>query len=203
MTQRPLDRRVRRTRAALAKALLTLIETKEYDAITIQQITDAADLNRATFYLHYANKEELLTDSLEAMFDELVAQFSDIVEKRPLWEDATAELAIFNHIAEHASLYKVLLSERGQGYVIYRIVDYIAAYAKSQTGAHLPPESALNLPKEIISHHVAGSIFALVSWWVQNDMPYEPEYMASAVNQLCTYGALSCFVPSSNASLNI
>ena len=56
MTKQKLDRRVRRTRRLLAEALVALIIEKEYETISITDITERADLNRATFYLHYGSK---------------------------------------------------------------------------------------------------------------------------------------------------
>ena len=69
-----VDRRIRRTRNQLGQALRELIIEKSYEAITIQDIADRADVNRATFYLHYGTKEELLVTSLTEIFDELVVQ---------------------------------------------------------------------------------------------------------------------------------
>lgn len=60
MSDKQLDRRVRRTRRALQDSLTSLILEKGYDAVTVEDITDRADLGRTTFYLHYKDKEELL-----------------------------------------------------------------------------------------------------------------------------------------------
>ena len=80
-----MDRRKRRTRKYLGKALLELVQEKKWDQITIQDITDRADINRATFYLHYGSKEELLAESLEEYFDALVEQIaSKTIDKADL-----------------------------------------------------------------------------------------------------------------------
>lgn len=57
---KPLDRRVRRTKRRLKEALLELIEERDYDGITVQDIADRADVGRSTFYSHYGSKEDLL-----------------------------------------------------------------------------------------------------------------------------------------------
>ena len=54
------DRRVRRTRRALHDALLTLMTEKSYDAVTVQDIIDRADVGRSTFYSHFTDKRYLL-----------------------------------------------------------------------------------------------------------------------------------------------
>lgn len=185
-----MDRRVRRTRRLLSEALLALIVEQGYDSITIQNIVDRADLNRATFYLHYGNKDELLLVALETQFDALVAQLDGVSAENPIWEDETHEALVFRHVAEHADLYKVLLGENGMGYIVSRIITYIATVSREQLERSLPRDTQLNIPAEIVAQHVAGSLFSLLSWWVQNDMPYSPEEMARMCGQLNADGCL-------------
>src|SRR5712692_10072592 len=60
-----LDRRVQRTRQLLQDALIAMVIEKGYDAVTIQDIIDRANVGRATFYAHFADKETLLHSRLE------------------------------------------------------------------------------------------------------------------------------------------
>jgi len=60
-----LDRRVRRTRFAVQEALIRLMAEKEYEAITVQDIVERADIVRSTFYMHYADKEDVLRQGIE------------------------------------------------------------------------------------------------------------------------------------------
>jgi len=60
-----IDRRVLRTRRALQHAFLRLITEKGYDAVSIQDICEAADVGRSTFYLHFASKDDLKRAGLE------------------------------------------------------------------------------------------------------------------------------------------
>ena len=69
-----LDPRIRRTRQLLQQALEKLLETKEFDKISVQDITDAATLNRATFYDHYADKFALLDCVVGSRFHELLKE---------------------------------------------------------------------------------------------------------------------------------
>jgi AcrR family transcriptional regulator len=67
-----LDPRIRRTRLLLQQGLEKLLETKEFEAISVQEIADAATLNRATFYDHYEDKFALLECMVGARFHELL-----------------------------------------------------------------------------------------------------------------------------------
>jgi AcrR family transcriptional regulator len=69
-----LDPRIRRTRELLQQALDTLLETKEFDKISVQDITDVATVNRATFYAHYPDKFALLECLVATRFHELLDQ---------------------------------------------------------------------------------------------------------------------------------
>jgi AcrR family transcriptional regulator len=69
-----LDPRIRRTRLLLQQALGKLLETKEFENISVQDITEAATLNRATFYDHYPDKFALLECMVATRFDELLAE---------------------------------------------------------------------------------------------------------------------------------
>src|ERR1700729_379673 len=68
------DPRVLRSRQMLMEALLRLLARKEFDDISIQEIADEATLNRATFYLHYPDKNALLQAMTAARFRDLIAR---------------------------------------------------------------------------------------------------------------------------------
>ena len=78
MNGKKTDRRVLRTRRALREALLSLILEQGYESVTIEEITDRADVGRTTFYLHYRDKEELLLECINGAVDDLVEEVSSI-----------------------------------------------------------------------------------------------------------------------------
>src|ERR1700734_1451071 len=68
------DPRMRRTRQLLQGALMQLLGSKAFDDISVQDIADAATVNRATFYDHYTDKFELLACMVGCRFHELLAE---------------------------------------------------------------------------------------------------------------------------------
>lgn len=183
-----IDRRVRRTRRRLRDALIQLILEKGYDNVTIQEITDTADLSRATFYLHYKDKGELLAISLEEMFDELVESVKDLMLRRKLelTDDNPPSLPVFNHVAEYADLYRSLLGDRGVSSVINRTLNYIARIGEQQYRMLISEDEEANLPVpiEVASRHLAGAMFSMLSWWLEQDMPYTAVEMAQMFHRL-------------------
>src|SRR4051812_34005318 len=75
------DRRTQRTREMLQKALIELIGERSYDAITVQEIVDRANVARATFYVHYNSKDDLFIGCHEAIVREFQ---SGLLRSHPL-----------------------------------------------------------------------------------------------------------------------
>ena len=82
-----VDPRIRRTRILLHQALETLLKSKDFEKISIQDIADAATVNRVTFYDHYADKFALLESLVENRFNELL-------ERRNVQFDGTCASAM-------------------------------------------------------------------------------------------------------------
>lgn len=185
-----LDRRVRRSRRLLADALLELIVEKGYDAVTVQEIADRADLNRATFYLHFDGKEDLLVAGLEERFDELVATMDGVAAGEPVWENPAHDLLLFRHVAENAGVYKALIGDRGLGWVMHRVIGYIAREVERELAQDVPTGIRIDAPLPVIAHFTAGALFGLIAWWLANDLPYSPEEMARIADRLCVHGVM-------------
>jgi AcrR family transcriptional regulator len=73
-TQETVDPRIRRTRQLLHQALVKLLEKKDFDKISVQDIAEAATVNRVTFYDHYTDKFALLECVVGSRFNELLAE---------------------------------------------------------------------------------------------------------------------------------
>ena len=181
------DRRIQRTRHLLRQALFTLIVERGYETITVEEITERANIGRATFYVHYKDKEELLLVCLEEMFHEVAATLGPISEETfQAGGKPPAQLA-FEHIAQHHQLYRVLFTERGAAVVSLRILALLATISRRYTVGQFD-EARSPLPLDILAYHLAGSLFALLVWWLTNDMPYSPEHMANIFQHLAVPG---------------
>jgi AcrR family transcriptional regulator len=182
-----LDPRVIRTRKLLREALIELIPEKGYDEITIKDITDRATLNRATFYLHYRDKEDLLDRGFEEIWDELTRDnpFPEAPGGK-LSLDATHETVLtdFEHLAKHAEFYRVMIGKHGVAHFIYRMQEYVYRSTEVRLQALAPIRRKDDLPLEIVLHFVASAYVGLMHWWLDSGMPSPPEDMADLIVQL-------------------
>jgi len=195
-----LDRRKQRTRALLREALIALILEKGYDAVTIQHITDRANLGRATFYLHFkGGKDELLLSMMEDIQAEVTQQAGPVSENGLLADGKPPSIYAFQHAEDNADFYQAMLGGAGLASILTRFRKSSAA----QIQAQLEPLFSSNvptIPPEVIANFVAGALHNLLIWWLENDRPYPAEDMAQLFHRLITTGIQSALSPDSRAA---
>ncbi len=194
MEKRTGDRRVKRTRQMLHQAILSLIEERGYDSLSIQDITNRANIGRATFYVHYQDKEQLLLDSVNAFMEDLDAHFQSILAvdfaTTIFIKRQTLSVILFQHVFEHASLYRALLSERGTALITTRLQREMAALIQRQAIEPLLAVSTVQIPADLLAEHCSASLWSLVSWWLRNDFPKSIEEIGHIYWQLINQGFL-------------
>jgi AcrR family transcriptional regulator len=177
------DRRVRRTQKSLGDALIALATEKDYDEITIQEITDRADIGYRTFFRHYSDKNELLNDVLSTIKLEMRELMSPpplefFTEPNLQVDDLPNLMTLFEHVQENSNLYRVLLfSNRG---LVQPLKDFAVQEFKTNYGAFLETD----IPFEILTNHMISSIITLLRWWLNNDMCYSPQEMGDIAFRL-------------------
>ncbi|MBG0770998.1 MAG: TetR/AcrR family transcriptional regulator [Anaerolineaceae bacterium] len=176
---RKMDRRVQRTRKLLRDALMNLIMEDGYDAISIQDITEKANLGRATFYLHFKDKDELLLDVMEQFIDDFMEQVPQISEAQWRLDDTKALVRLFDFAAEHYDLYRILIIGSGgitaANQLRRSVAENIADFIRQEID-ELGAQPVV--PTEFIANHFAGSLLATIYWWLDSDLSYTPEEMA-------------------------
>jgi AcrR family transcriptional regulator len=112
---RPSDPRAIRTRTKLMAALVDLATRKDLDEISIGELTAAAGVNRATFYLHYPDKEGLLLDAVGALTDEISVGAAAASDEEFANPDSAPlhTLAFFAELDRSAALYRRVLGPAG------------------------------------------------------------------------------------------
>lgn len=182
---RRLDRRVQRTRKLLRESLMDLILEEGYDAISIQDITDKANLGRATFYLHFKDKDELLLEVMEEFIADLMAQVPQLSQAHWRLDDTKAIIKLFDFAAEHYDLYRILIIGSGGITASRQLRNSIAENIQACIQEEID-ESGIQplLPPDFIANHFAGSLLAIIYWWLDQDLSYTVEEMAVMFQQI-------------------
>ena len=182
---RRLDRRVLRTRNLLRDSLKAFILEEGYDGISIQDITEKANLGRATFYLHYKDKDELLADLMDQQISEFSSQVPQISANEWWMDDAKALTKLFDFAAEHYDLYRILLIGKGGIPASRQLQRSIARYISDaiQKTVEVTGREPVE-PEAFITNHFAGSLLSTIYWWLENDLSFSAEDMAAMILQI-------------------
>lgn len=175
------DRRVSRTRRQLREALTTLILEKGYDAITIEDISEQADLGRTTFYLHYHGKEELLLESVgttaQELFDQVNAQINAGTDRS--FETALSSIhQVFHHAAQNSHLYRIIFKGGAASKVQHFILDFISEASRPYFEQTYVVEDQSIIPIEVLTNYFSAAMLGFLTWWLEAEMPYSPEQAA-------------------------
>ena len=175
-----LDPRVRRTRHLLQEALRNLLKEKRFDAITVQDVTEAATLNRATFYAHYPDKFALLGELIRVTFLQLLAQ-------RNVQFDGTCAtafhpliLALCDYLLE---VQKSHSSDQLQfePFVEATVIDQIRLMLLEGFRKH--PQDRRISP-ELVAATASWALYGAVKQWVGTSDRVPPEEFVLVANQL-------------------
>lgn len=173
-----LDPRIRRTRKLLQDALRKLLTEKEFDKISVQDITEAATLNRATFYAHYADKFALLGELIRV-------SFLDLLARRNVQFDggcSTAFQVIILAVCDYLTEVQATLSSNQhqfEPFVEATVIDQIRVVLLDGYERH-PTERSI--PPDLIAATASWAIYGAVKQWVSTpDHVAAEEFVKTAV----------------------
>ena len=188
MVKRATDRRVQRTRQLLQDALIAMMIEKGYEATTIQDIIDRANVGRATFYAHFADKETLLASRIEDLRAMLTQQQQQALATRgPVRERGLGfSLAMLEHARSHLPLYAMIVGQPSGAFVVQRIhrtiADLVALDLKGLGVKGTPEQRAL------ATEYVAGAFMAVLTWWLDHGAKLPPQEVDLIVRRLVMQG---------------
>lgn len=165
-----LDRRVKRTHKLLQEALVALTLEKGYDAVTIRDITERADVGYATFFRHYPDKQALLTAVLESMRDEFIVMLEPLAILHD--PEKTGQL-IFEYVQQNHDLCVVLLNSTDT----MSLIRPMQEIGRQESGPILAAGGRGDIPADVAASHLMSSLVMLIRWWLENGMPYSPQEM--------------------------
>jgi AcrR family transcriptional regulator len=193
------DLRIRRTHKFLQEAMIELITEKGFDAITVGDIAERAMINRATFYRHYQDKYDLVAKIFEETADYLVEHMkpfhkdtrqSETENPPEIW------IQLFEHVAEHARLYRAMLGKNGSPWFAARMREHIIQIMLEQErGWKQPMEPSQPIdpamPQELPGMQLSHVLIGTIVWWLESEKSSTPRQVATWFWRFAFYGYLS------------
>lgn len=187
------DRRVHRTEQLLRTALVSLIEEKGFETLTVQDIIDRANVGRATFYAHFDNKEDLLVSG----FDGLRTALKELQRQAHLRTTSSDERLfafsheIFAHIAEYRKVFRAMVGKRSGALVQQLLQKIVVDLVRDDLKAMVGRRDDRSAPAEAVVQFVTGGFFGLAMLWATGKLPASVEEVNALFRRLAMPGVKS------------
>lgn len=180
-----MDRRVRRTRDRLGDALIELIQEKPFDSITVQEVLDRAGVARATFYLHYRDKNDLFLSDVDEFLEHMASMLS---RSKDTSERVAPVRELFAHVGESRKLYDALVAS-GRIHDFLELAQGHFARAIEQRFSELPRGRGITATQRAaLAQSLAGALLSLLTWWIDRSTPGSPEEMDDLYHRMVWTG---------------
>jgi AcrR family transcriptional regulator len=167
--------RVTRTRPILCGALLSLLEERPFEQLTVREITAKADIGYATFFRHYPDKEALLNDLAASQISDLLAMTLPMLNKA---DTRGSSRALCVYVWEHRKLWSALLTGGASSMLKDEFVRQAQQIAEAQ------PRPDAWLPNDLsIAFYVTGTV-EILAWWLKQKDPPSVDRMAEVIDSL-------------------
>lgn len=184
------DRRAIRTERMLKKALLELLEVKSFSDISVIEITNRAELNRGTFYLHYIDK----FDMLEKIENEMLTVLQNNVRKivPDLYfsgsqnEPNPCMVKLYKYFKDNSRFIKAILGPNGDYSFHIKLKKFIESNL-----FHIVSEfntEAILVPKEYFIPYIVSAHLGVIMQWLESDAENSPEEIASMLLKIFWLG---------------
>ncbi|MEC0111521.1 TetR/AcrR family transcriptional regulator [Paenibacillus taichungensis] len=163
-----IDRRIIKSQKAIKSALVELMSEKNFDEITLQDISNRADVSRRTIYLHYLDKYDLLDKIIEEHIEEL-KRLCEIQseEENTSW---------FDYFHENQFFFNSLLSSKGASFFRSQLLEFVVSDMRSTWKRRLEGENK-GINDAVLLQFFGTAYVGIVEWWFRNDMPHPPCFM--------------------------
>jgi len=178
-----VQRRVARTKAAIEDAFVQLVLERGYDQVTVEDITDRADLARATFYTHYPNKEAVQFSVFNRLTEDLVQRLA--TGPRNVVHRDTIQAA-YRQAAEMPDLYRACLNDARTRQAH---LSTLSRYAEQNFRDRLTArDKQPRIPVPVMARAFAGAHVAILEAWLAGELDGDVEELAHMTLDLLIYG---------------
>ncbi|MBU3220362.1 TetR/AcrR family transcriptional regulator [Clostridium algidicarnis] len=186
-----MDRRQQKTRDAIFEAFSSLLYSKRYTTITVQEIIDKANVGRSTFYSHFETKDELLKVMCTDLFEHV---FSDNPGSENTHDFSLADgnpdsiiTHLLYHLRDNNKNIIGLLTCESSDMFLRLFKQYLDELIVTHMLDNLDRKNTY-IPDDFLINHISGSFVEMVHWWIKNKMQQSPEeltkYFLAVINPI-------------------
>ena len=173
-----MDRRQKKTRDAIFSAFAELLSQKHYNQISVQEIIDAANVGRTTFYAHFETKDYLLKSLCEELFGHIIDTSMGLPHGHYHYSCGNKTDSVFLHLVRHLqendrNILELLSSENNEIFMKYFKTNLRTLIVTQYAEKGLLKSAAL--PEDYLVNHIASSFVETIDWWVSRGMKETPE----------------------------
>jgi AcrR family transcriptional regulator len=168
------DKRIQRTHERLRAALVSLILERGWDDVSVMDVCDKAEVGRSTFYIHFADKEDLLVSGFDQLLEHLQRE-----RRRAEGTFAFAD-ALIVHASENVKLFRALVGRKSGQVVQRRMRDVIYKVVEAELASLGFDPSQRNVAAKFVS----GGLFELLIGWLEASRRSNPNALVAAFQAL-------------------
>ena len=170
------DRRSARTKKNLKLALLTLLQEKDLNELTITEVSQFAECNRVTFYAHYKDLNDLLAAIIDDYLNELISYFRESYKKLQRFSsnEIRLHLPIFEFIYQNQFIFTLIL----KGEVLPGSQNLFCESLVRVSNTELKLEEDTDIEIPALNYFSTYGSLGFFIYWIQNDFKESPEIMA-------------------------
>jgi AcrR family transcriptional regulator len=173
-----VDRRILKSQEAIKKAVLEFMAEKDFDDITIRDISDRANVNRGTIYLHYTDKFDLL----EKIIEEHIHNLRELCQSASEMTFKEGNYVWFEYFANNHLFFSTMLDTKSAAYFRSRFLDLVVEEYKAEVD--ITEGKNRGLSEDVILQFFGAAVVGAVEWWFRNGMTLPPRVMAEQTGLL-------------------
>lgn len=191
-----IDLRVKRTNKLITQAFIKLLGSKTFDKITINDTSDEAMINRATFYSHFKDKFDLF----ENIIDKFLGDFADVLDTENLVEENAINVKkiegaltkFYDFVNENPDLAKIFITHSNKEILSKRLLMILSErYSEIFDSLDVRNED-LKIPTDFVVSYITSIFIGTVNWWIeQKNHEMSANEFASLVIKLISNGHLT------------
>lgn len=159
------DARTRYTKQAITKSFYQLLEDKPIEKITVKEICENAEINRATFYRYYDNQYNLMEIIEQEMLNEIKAEI-----QKAAGSTAAIIRKMLELLYQHKDEWLILMGNNADPRIVHKIYDFFFRLFESR---YCTDKQKLHF------RFIVGGYSAVVEYWIKSGMEESPDIIAS------------------------